>query len=164
MQNKLQEQKLRTFIKNVLKESVEDENTGTKTAIKSNTFDLVFSVSATHIPMSEYDDVVQSALLDTFYGFRNQFRIQDYSEHVHETAHILKKDTIGGGGYVSMTIKIDQEYYPEYHDEEDNDLKTPEKLMEAIKNQLGNFEYIYHMDYDKSDIADISLNKITLIS
>lgn len=127
---------------------------------KTYHFTLFFDVSALNISMADYDSVVADALTDpdNFRGYGNQFTLSDIETNINASVVITKKGTVvdkkGNFEMVKLEINIIQEL------EEENKIPTIQELETAIKNQLGRLEHYYKTDYDKGDIAHITLKNV----
>ena len=146
---------------------METKETTNGMATRTDKFELLFDVSAMHISMADYDSVAVSALTDE-HGYGNGFKLNDYETNVNVIADITYKNTVtdGRGNFrkAKVLIEIKQEYHTDIPDYTEADqVKTPEQLIEAMKNQLGNMTHYYRTSYDEGDIANVSLDRATYI-
>ena len=130
--------------------------------IEVNKFMLTFSAIAWDIPLSDYDNVLLQALINTYDGFSRQFSLCRggiYKQvHIGKILILENKQRLLMPTLVSVEIEFRQEYYEDLA--KDAQITELDKLESALKSQLSNFSYYYRTSLDEGDIAKISLVKI----
>ncbi len=136
------------------------------TATRTDKFELLFDVSATHISRADYHRVAVSAILDSHRGCGNGFRLDDLETDTNACVKFITYDTVTDSKHnfkkVKMEVSVEQEYHTDIPDYTEADqVKTPAQLITAMENQLGSMTHYYRTSYDEGDIATVSLDSVS---
>ncbi len=118
--------------------------------------ELEFHVRAMHISMADYDTVVVSALCDKYSGHDNKFVYEvpfgDMTLDVRITSKKCLTDKSHSVTGVLITVEIDK---PKGY--------SIEEVTKSMQAAFSFFKYRYQYDWDKSDVASISIQSITVV-